>query len=382
MKNTDRQNWLDLISNTGDIPTPYMLTDLSVVRNKVALFRELLPNVELYYALKSNNDLKIVDALKDIVDGFDIASVGEYRQLIKAGVKANDMLYSNPVKVPSHIDETYVGGVRHFALDSVSEIDKLKQYAPGSDVYLRLKVSDYGSKFPLSGKFGLDPIHTVTYAAAARDAGLSVKGLAFHVGSQSENPQAWDAAFKTIGKVIKKLAKAGINIEFVDMGGGMPADYEELAVDFMQIAPVINAAIEAYLPKGIRVMAEPGRFISANSSVLVTSVIGREHRRGTDWLYLDMGVFQGLLEPLEMSWKYPIFNKSHTADAYKKEFVLTGPSCDAYDTLGLDYLLPADINVGDRLYIGAVGAYSLVYGSNFNGFEVPKTYYVNEGGRS
>jgi ornithine decarboxylase len=109
---------------------------------------------------------------------------------------------------------------------------------------------------------------------------------------------------------------------------------------------------------------------------MVATVIGREHRSGTDWLYLDVGVFQGLIEPLEMSgWKYPIFTKKH-ARGYKKSFVLTGPTCDAYDTLGLDYMLPSDINVGDELYIGATGAYSLVYASHFNGFEPPKTYYV------
>jgi len=113
--------------------------------------------------------------------------------------------------------------------------------------------------------------------------------------------------------------------------------------------------------------------------MLVASVIGRENRSGVDWLYLDMGVFQGLIEPLEIpGWKYPIFTeKSHRG--YKKSFILTGPTCDAYDTLGSGYMLPSDINVGDRIYIGAAGAYTLVYGSEFNGFEIPKTYYIGEG---
>jgi ornithine decarboxylase len=180
------------------------------------------------------------------------------------------------------------------------------------------------------------------------------------------------------GMLIAQLKKAGFAMEFLDMGGGFPANYEDLAMTIVDAATVINSALEEHIPADIRVFAEPGRYLSANSSVMAASVIGRENRGGVEWLYLDVGVFQGLMEPLEMSdWKYPIFTKKHPR-GYKKSFVLTGPTCDAYDTLGLDYNLPSDINVGDQLYIGATGAYSLVYASNFNGFEPPKTYYVGE----
>jgi ornithine decarboxylase len=321
----------------------------------------------------------VISTLAPHIHGFDIASLGEYQQLAELGYDPATFMYSNPVKSPVHIKKTFEGGVRHYAFDSLSEITKLKENAPGSTVYLRLKVSDYGSKFPLSSKFGIEPLHALAYASAAQDAGLQMKGLTFHVGSQSENPQVWVAALKIVGKQIQQLRKAGITIEFVDMGGGFPAEYEELATTLHDIAPIINEAIKQYIPEDIRIIAEPGRYMSANASVMAASVIGREHRRGTDWLYLDVGVFQGLLEPLEMSdWRYPLFfDKSQSG--YKKSFVLTGPSCDAYDTLGMDYLLPSDMNIGDKVYIGAVGAYSLVYGSNFNGFTVPKNYFLKGG---
>jgi ornithine decarboxylase len=109
----------------------------------------------------------------------------------------------------------------------------------------------------------------------------------------------------------------------------------------------------------------------------VTEIIAREHRSGTDWLHLDMGVFQGIMEPLEMrSWKYPTFTEKNPR-GYKKDFVLTGPTCDAFDTIGTDYSLPSEMNTGDKVYIGSAGAYTSVYGSTFNGFEVPKTYFIN-----
>jgi len=378
MQEREEKGWLKRIRDAGIADTPYLLTDLDLVVHKAKEFKRLMPRVGIYYAVKSNNDPNIIKALQDLVDGYDIASLGEFRQLRKLRISPDRVMYSNPVKVPSHIAETFQGGVSHYAIDSVVEVEKIKHSAPGATVYIRVKVSDYGSKFPLSGKFGIDAMHALALASAAQDAGLHVRGITFHVGSQSENPQVWDAAINMAGELIAQLTKAGFGIEFLDMGGGFPANYEDLASTIEDAAKVINAALDAYVPSTVRVFAEPGRYLSANSSVMAATVIGRENRAGVEWLYLDVGVFQGLMEPLEMSdWKYPIFTEKHSR-GYKKSFVLTGPTCDAYDTLGLDYTLPSDINVGDKLYIGATGAYSLVYASHFNGFEPPKTYYVGQ----
>jgi len=380
MQEREEKGWLKKIRAAAIAQTPYLLTDLDLVTQKAKDFKRLLPRVGVYYAVKSNNDPHIIQALDGLVDGYDIASLGEFTQLRKLGILSERIVYSNPVKVPQHIADTYKGGVTHYALDSVAEVVKLKHHAPGATVYLRVKVSDYGSKFPLSSKFGIDPMHAVPLAATAEDAGLKVRGITFHVGSQSENPQVWEAAIKMAGELIADLTKAGFTIEFLDMGGGFPAHYEDLALTIDDAAKGINKSLDEHIPANIRVFAEPGRYLSANASVMAATVIGREHRSGTAWLYLDVGVFQGLIEPLEMSgWKYPLFTEKHPR-GYKKSYVLTGPTCDAYDTLGLEYDLPSDLNVGDRIYIGATGAYSLVYASHFNGFEPPKTYYVERKG--
>jgi ornithine decarboxylase len=378
MKLQDKKNWLEKTSHAGNFETPFLMMDLSIARNKAEELKRLLPRVDIYYAVKSNNDPRLLTTLDEYVTGFDIASVGEWRQLKKMGVKADRILYSNPVKIPSHIAETYKAGVRYFAADSLQELKKLKEHAPGSAVNIRLKTPDYGSKFPLSSKFGIEADHAVTFASIAQKSGLQVKGLTFHVGSQSENILAWKVAIKMCSKLIKELAKKGIHIEFLDLGGGLPAVYEDLAPTASEAAKTIREALDAYIPTDIKVFIEPGRYISGNTSVLVTSIIGYEHRTGVDWLYIDMGVFQGLMEPLEIpGWRYPIFSDK-SLRGYKKSFVLTGPTCDAYDTLGSDYMLPSDLNVGDRLYIGATGAYTLVYGSEFNGFAKPKTYYLED----
>lgn len=376
MTELKKRFWLEKIKAQGDLPTPYILTDLAIVKGNAKQLKELLSNVKIYYAVKSNSHPRIIDALDDIVEGYDIASLGEWELLKQHNVKPGRILFSNPVKIARHIEHTFNAGIRYYALDSLDEIKKLSEFAPGANVYIRIQVSNYGSKFPLSRKYGILPAHVAEYASLAKDLGLQVRGLAFHVGSQAENLQVWETAFKICNEAIERLQKAGIDVDFLDIGGGFPANYGQPVPSISVVCGFINQAIKQYVPEKVQVVAEPGRFIVANASVVVTEITAREHRSGTDWLYLDMGIFQGLMEPLEMrDWQYPVFtNKTHKG--YKKAFTLTGPTCDAYDTIGDEYTLPAEIERGDKLYIASTGAYTSVYESNFNGFEKPKNYFV------
>ena len=371
-----RKNWLKKIQTLGEVPTPYILTDLSIVEENARQLKKLLGNVKIHYALKSNSEPKIIERLDGIVEGYDVASLGEWEQLRKKKVSPERVLFSNPVKIPNHIERTYKDGLRFYALDSIDEIKKLSALAPGANVYLRVQVSNYGSKFPLSKRYGLLPSHVIEYASFAESMNLKVRGLTFHVGSQSENPQVWETAFEQSGDLIARLRQANIKIDFLDIGGGFPADYGQPAPSIAVTARIIKKSIKKHIPKGVEIVAEPGRFIVANASVIATEVIAREHRSGVEWLHLDMGVFQGLMEPLEMnSWRYPTFTEKNPR-GYKKDFVLAGPSCDAYDQIGVDYSLPSEINRGDRIYIASTGAYTTVYGSNFNGFAMPETYFI------
>lgn len=371
----------EFIKSTPEIRakrTPYMVTNLDIPVKQVQTLSHLLPKVSIHYAIKSNDDPNLITAIDDHVAGYDIASLGELKKLVKLNISPDRILYSNPVKIPHHVEQAYKLGVRYFAVDSLSEIEKIALHAPGSKVYVRFRVSDYGSKFPLSKKFGVDEQHVVDYASMAHDLGLDVIGVAFHVGSQSENVQVWESAILSAGNLIKAMRNKGINARFIDIGGGFPAKYGQPIPTMRVITTAIKKAIAHHVPEDVEIAAEPGRYISAESSMMVATIIGRENRSGTEWLYLDIGTFQGLIEPLEMAdWHYPIRTDMSTR-SYKINYVLSGPSCDAYDTLGTGYLLPSALNVGDRVYIGSVGAYSTVYGSNFNGFEIPSTYYVTD----
>lgn len=353
-------------------PTPYVRMDLPTLRAKARAFNEALPGIGVYYAVKANDNRDVVLALDPLVTGYDVASLTEIEYLMSLGVAPERLRYSNPVKIPSHIAGAYGLGVTYFAFDSISEIDKVAANAPGSSVYLRLDVSNKGSRVPLSSKFGADPADALKYCKAAQAAGLTVAGITFHVGSQSEDTGAWPDAIALAGRVIGSLNSAGIRITFLNIGGGFPADYGNGAPALADVATAIKGALVAHVPPSVAVIAEPGRYLVAEAGSLVTTVIGRETRGTEEWLYLDMGRFQGLTELFEMpGFLYPVrAGEAHAADGVS--FTLTGPSCDSFDTIGKGYVLPADMKVGDTVIIDSAGAYTFVYGSTFNGFSVPQ----------
>ena len=125
--------------------------------------------------------------------------------------------------------------------------------------------------------------------------------------------------------------------------------------------------------------AEPGRFLVAESSVLVATVIGTARRAGERWAYLDVGGFNGLMEAIQTGgrWLFPMrTSRADDAVALTASFNVTGPSCDSGDTMFYGVDLPETLNAGDRLYIGSAGAYTLSYASNFNGFPPPSHVFV------
>lgn len=379
-QSTDGRFWPDdVIAATS---TPGMLIAPDVAASAVRAFRRALPEVGLYYAVKALSDARFVGSLVDRVDGFDVASLGEIQLLVEAGVDPSRLLFSNPVKVPSHISAAYSLGLRRFSADSADEIAKLKDLAPGCDIFLRVQVADTASTFPLSSKFGVRPGALEAHARHARSAGLQVAGMSFHVGSQSTSPDDWLAALHVATSALEQLDASGIRIRTLNLGGGFPGVYHTEDVGrFDAIARAVAGFISSRLPRHVSVVAEPGRYIAANSAVMVTEVIGTETRDGRRWAHLDLGVFQGLMEPLEVpEWRYPVTNLTRDPDGSWggdwERFSLTGPSCDACDIIGHGYTLPAGTTVGDRIVIESAGAYSLVYGSHFNGFAPPAVVYV------
>ncbi|MGK5678315.1 type III PLP-dependent enzyme [Actinoplanes sp. URMC 104] len=359
-----------------DMPTPYLVTDLSAIRDRHAAFRAALPGVRVHYAMKCNPSPEILRALHAEGAGFEIASLGELRTLQAIGVDPADVLYSNPVKPPSHIAAAHAAGLWRYSFDSPNELAKIAEHAPGAAVYVRLRVDDQGSAFPLSRKFGTDTEDAYDLLLLAERLGLRPYGITFHVGSQCLRPDAWAEAVDTAGKLMDRLRHDGIELEMLDLGGGFPARYTTGVPAIEQIGAVTTEAIDALPYRPPLLVAEPGRHLVAEAAVLAATVIGHERRGDQNWLYLEVGAFNGLMEVLQTpgGWDYPVRSSAPAGDLVP--YVVTGPTCDSSDTIGYAMMLPEGVRTGDVVYLGSTGGYTLAYASHFNGFAPPTPLFV------
>lgn len=367
------------------LSTPYVVCDLNVVRERLRELQRALRFATCYYAVKSNSSNPILQVLADEGSGFDVASIYELRLLQEIGVDASRILYANPVKPAAHISAAYRAGVRRFVFDSVAELEKIARCAPRAEVLLRIAVDNGHSFFPLTGKFGAEPSSGDGLLLHARHLGLHAAGVTFHVGSQCTSPLGWRRAIGTAGEIMSRLEANGIRLDILDIGGGFPARYTTPIVPVGRIGDEVVRAIHElpYAPAEIAV--EPGRFLVAESSVLGTTVIGRESRDGINWLYTDVGVYNGMMETSQGGgeWKHPLWTSRMDHEAVPHvPFTIAGPSCDSSDTMFHGALLPETMAEDDVIFIGSTGAYSLGYASNFNGFPAPVTAFVDGGCRT
>ncbi|WP_433072898.1 type III PLP-dependent enzyme [Dactylosporangium sp. CA-052675] len=363
-----------------DAPTPLLAVDLSTVAARYGAFTAAIPGVSTFYAMKCNAAEDVLGTLAALGSGFEVASIGELRMLQQIGVDPAEVLYSNPIKPPHAIAEARRAGLWRFSFDAEGELRKLAQHAPGAAVYIRLRVDDSSSLFPLSRKFGAEAHEARALMLLARELGLRPYGITFHVGSQCATTRAWREAIAAAGRLMAALQRDGVHLEMLDLGGGFPSRYVERVPPLAQIAATINAALEELLPyRPALLAAEPGRHLVAESAVMVTTVLGREVRAGEHWLYVDVGAYNGMMETQQtgQQWRFPLWtSRADHALVPHLPFTVTGPSCDSSDTMFHGVELPATIEVGDRLYIGSAGAYTLSYASHFNGFAPPEPVFV------
>jgi ornithine decarboxylase len=360
--------------------TPYLITDLDTVADRYARLTTALPGVQTYYAMKCNSSPEILRTLAALGASFEVASLGELTMLRYSGVDPADVLYSNPIKPAAHVAAAHAAGLWRFCFDSEGELHKLAEHAPGAAVYVRLRVDDSNAIFPLSRKFGAEAHEARALLLLARELGLRPYGVTFHVGSQSRTTSSWRQAIAAAGRLMAAVARDGVTLEMLNLGGGFPARYVEPVPTADEIAATILPALDELLPyRPALLAAEPGRHLVAESAVLVASVLGREVRAGENWVYLDVGAYNGLMETQQTvnQWRFPLWSSlpDHAVVPHLP-FTVTGPSCDSSDTMFYGIALPSTIDEGDRLYIGSAGAYTLSYASGFNGFPPPAPVFV------
>jgi ornithine decarboxylase len=351
--------------------TPFVVVDLEVVAEKYQRLRAALPGATLHYAVKANPAPEILSLLVGLGARFDVASPAEIEMCVAAGADPAALSFGNTIKRRTDVEAAHRRGVRHFAVDCDDEVDKVAAAAPGSSVSCRILCDGTGAAWPLSRKFGCPPDHAVPVLRRAAAAGLGV-GVGFHVGSQQHDPDAWAEAIDTSLVVLDALRRDGIEADVLNLGGGFPGTYDTAVPPIETFGKAITSYLEANrarLPASV--IAEPGRYLVADAGVLQAEVllISRKEDPSVRWVYLDVGVFTGLVEAMDESIRY-LVRTPHDGRPTGPA-VLAGPTCDSIDILyeRHPYELPLDLAEGDRVEFMGTGAYTTTYSSvGFNGF--------------
>jgi ornithine decarboxylase len=350
---------------------PVLLIDTDIVREKARRFQAAMPRVRPHYAVKANPDARVLKVLMAEGAGFEIASIAELDLLLSLDVAAAEIFYSNPVKSRDYITYAAGKGVEWFVVDSVEELQKVHAIKADASLYLRIDTPNIGSDWPLGGKFGAHAAEIREILATAARLKADLAGVAFHVGSQCRNPENWRVAIEKARVVFDQMLKLGLKPRLLNIGGGYPVRHVKPIPCIEVIGEVVNRALEAF-PDEVQVIAEPGRYMVSDAGYFVCRIVGTATRCGKRWMYLDAGMFGGIIETTE-GLKYKIRTDRSGPDA---AWTVAGPTCDSIDVVMRDELLPSDLQEGDFVYLRNAGAYTTAYASNFNGFPLPEVRVI------
>jgi len=334
-------------------------------------FVEKFPGRSLY-AVKANPSPDLLEVLWGAgVTHYDVASIAEIR-LVAETLPQAVLCFMHPVKAEEAIAEAYFShNVRTFSLDTMEELEKIvratasPEGVAASDLNLlvRIRVSSEHAKLSLASKFGAEPHEMKQLLFAARQAADAL-GICFHVGSQAMTPAAYSEALE---RVRAAIVEAAVTVDIVDVGGGFPSVYPGMEPPALEAYfEVIHNGFESLpISYSAELWCEPGRALCAEYA----SVLVRVEKRRGDQLYINDGAYGALFDAAHIGWRFPVKLVRDTgSDARPMAFSFYGPTCDDLDHMAGPFMLPADVDTGDYIEIGMLGAYGCAMRTGFNGF--------------
>ena len=376
----EKDELLNLVEQHG---SPLFIVDHDKIRANYRKFKENLPRVQCYYAVKANPVPQIIETLFAEGSSFDVASYNEFMQVYqyirhfdrkeKKRFVWDKIIFSNTIK-----DRGTLAKIKQYkplvTFDNNAELVKLKHYCDSAGLVLRLKVPDTGSQVEMASKFGCEPGDAHLLIQQAFDMGLKVEGVSFHVGSQCTNFDNYTQALDIAATILNEARKKGFPLNLVDIGGGFPVPYDPAVPQFGKLGAILNSEFARLFADDVQILAEPGRFIAATTATLVSEIIGKVRRDGKVFYHINDGVYHTFSGVVYDHW-IPNFHAFKEGD--KEICAVVGPTCDSFDKISLSVELPWNLDVGDFLWTENIGAYSTASTTRFNGFDPAKIVHTN-----
>ncbi|KAK3563803.1 hypothetical protein QTP86_034527, partial [Hemibagrus guttatus] len=336
----------------------FYVADLGDVLKKHLRWVRVLPRVKPFYAVKCNDSRAVLKVLEMLGAGFDCASKTEIQLVQSLGVEPSRIIYANPCKQVSHIKYASAHGVQMMTFDSEVELMKVARSHDN---------------------------------AKAKELGLDIIGVSFHVGSGCTDPEAYAQAIADARCVFDMGAELGYNMTLLDIGGGFPGS-DNFKLMFEEITAVINPALDKYFPadSGVRIIAEPGQFYVASAYTLAVNIIAKKvnmkEQSGSDddddgtsdriiMYYVNDGIY-GSFQSALLGYEFEhILDKKPKPDERMYPCRIWGPTCNVKDCI-VELCTMPDRQVGDWLLFKDMGAYTLSTSSTYIGFQKPDIYYI------
>lgn len=357
------------------VGTPAYVYSASVIRDRyTALARAFdgMP-VRLHFAVKANSNLAVLNLLRELGAGVDIVSGGELQRALRAGFKGTDVVFSGVGKTADELAAALGAGIKTINVESPAELELLQQVAEQlrlmAPVALRVnpdvsvdtphpytRTGEHGMKFGIPDDQVLDVVK-----AAQGMPNISIVGVAAHLGSQISNPDPFSITAAQLVDLAEQITGMGVTtLRYLDIGGGIAVTYDdETPTDLHAFAESVRPFVQR---SRLSLVLEPGRYLVAESGVLVTRVVYRKHSGGKEIVITD-GAMNDLIRPA----LYEAYHTIEAVESCDREITadIVGPVCESGDFFGLDRRL-GDVRSGDLIAIRTAGAYGFTMASNYN----------------
>ncbi|MDY6790263.1 MAG: diaminopimelate decarboxylase [Thermodesulfobacteriota bacterium] len=355
------------------VGTPFYIYSYATLKRHFVAFDQAFEGVKrlVCYSAKANSNHAILTLLKNLGSGLDIVSGGELYRGLKAGISPDRIVYSGVGKRIDEIDYALKSGILMFNVESLEELDlidkraaRLKKKAP---VAIRVnpdvdpQTHPYISTGLKKNKFGIDRKTSVEgYKAAKALENIQIIGIDCHIGSQITQVQPFKEALKSLKSLIAELKEIGIEIKYLDMGGGLGITYDDESPPHLN--EYAKAIVESLKKDNLKLILEPGRVIVGNAGILVTKALFRKSSSVKEFIIVDAGM-NDLLRPTLYNAFHAIWPVVKNGDELVKADIV-GPICESSDFLAADRKLP-DVKNGDLIAVMSAGAYGFAMASNY-----------------
>ncbi|XP_054161114.1 antizyme inhibitor 2-like [Oppia nitens] len=383
------RNNIDL--NNSELP--YSIFNVEDVIEKYSQWCRLMPRIRPYYAVKANPSLPLLKVLNKLGVGFDCASQHEIETVLELGAKPESIIFANTCKTNASLVYSRDEDIDLMTFDCLEELKKIQIRHPEARLLVRIKVDDTDSKVRLNRKFGCSMTDALNLLSAAKQMGLFVIGVAFHVGSGAQSADAYDLAIARARQVFDMAEALGYKMSVLDIGGGFPGlwshSLDNNEITFEQMAKVVNTAIDKHFATiddnghwydNLTVMAEPGTYFCETAFTVLTRVLSRREVSDdqNNWPHimytLNDGAYGSFKDSIYIRKVYepiPLLSSDIIAKRQPYNSILWGPTCCSQDCIQ-DNCPLVEMFIGEWLMFANMGAYSTNFDNiGFNGMPAP-----------